>query len=355
MTSQNPNAVALNGPASEPSGSLPRDRSNQPLISICIPTRNRADCLAVLLHSIVAQNEPGIQVVISDDASEDHTGQVVAAFRDRLPNILYERAGVPLRYDRNVLHVVAMATGTFCWLFGDDDRMEPGALASVSEALRIAPTLTGLTTGRISYDHKLAETIPVRDLKQNQTTLFSNAGEACLQLLDRLGFLSCQVINRERWQMIATENLSPYFAGYVQLYIIVRMIQAAPHWEFLADKCVGFRSDNDSFRILGMFGRLRMDVCGYEQIIGDVFGRHSEVYRQAMGEVATTHARHHIITAKRASAPFSFFVEATALCIRYYWRYPGFWLKTFPVLMMPRFLALALRGVYQRLRSRRKT
>jgi abequosyltransferase len=331
------------------------NQDTPPLLSICIPTRNRADCLRELLHSIASQYEDDVEIVLSDDDSTDHTSEVVESFRSKFKRLQYSRSSPALRYDRNVLHLVGMARGRFCWLFGDDDRIEPGGLAAVLKALRSEPDLTGLTTGRVSYDSALSQRLSVRSLKQTDTMIFTNAEEALLQLLDRLGFLSCQVVNRAAWNaVVESDNLEPYFAGYVQLYIIARMLKNAPRWEFLAHESVGFRSDNDSFRVLGIFGRLKMDVCGYEQIIGDVFGRASKIYRQAMAEIAVTHARHHIVMAKRARAPLSFPFQAIFLCLRYYWRYPGFWLTTFPVLLMPRGLALGLRSFYQKLRSGRR-
>jgi abequosyltransferase len=326
--------------------------SSTPLLSFCIPTRNRAEFLRELLESIAAQVTPEVEIVISDDGSTDQTPALIESFRPRLPQLVYHRVDPALRYDRNLLNAVSLARGEFCWLFGDDDRLEPGALAVVLDALRMEPDLTGLTTGRVSYDSALANRLPVRPLKQRTTTLFRDASETFLRLLDRLGFLSCQVVNRTIWhEIVRQENLEPYFTGYVQLYIIARMLVQVPRWQFLAAPCVAFRADNDSFRALGQFGRLKMDVCGYEKITGDVFGRDSRLYHEAMAEVARTHARHHIVSAKRAGAPFSFFQQALGLCVSHYGRYASFWLHTFPVLVMPSRPLLPLRRWYQRSRQ----
>jgi len=326
--------------------------SSIPLLSFCIPTRNRAGFLREMLESLVEQITPEVEVVISDDGSTDNTQEVIESFQARISQLVSQRVDPPLRYDRNLLHAVSLARGKYCWLFGDDDRLEPGGLSAVLEALRTEPELTGLTTDRVSYDSALEARLPVRALKQQQNALFEDANEAFLRLLDRLGFLSCQVVNRSRWnEVVRQENLEPYFTGYVQLYVIARMLVQQPRWQFLATKCVGFRADNDSFRALGQFGRLQMDVCGYETIVGDVFGRDSRLYHEAMSEIARTHARHHIVTAKRMGAPFSFFRQALALCVKQYGRYLSFWLHTFPVLMMPRSLMLFVRGCYQRLRA----
>ncbi|MBA2622043.1 MAG: glycosyltransferase, partial [Chthoniobacterales bacterium] len=168
-----------------------------PFLSFCVPTRNRAECLRELLESIAAQATPEIEVVISDDASPDQTAEVVAAFENRLGSLDYQRHDPALRYDRNVLSVVAQARGKFCWLFGDDDRLEPGGLDAVLQALKRDTGLTGLTTGRISFDCTLTERLPFRLFKQQTNRTFNDAASAIRSLLDRLGFLSCQVINRE--------------------------------------------------------------------------------------------------------------------------------------------------------------
>ncbi len=240
-----------------------------------------------------------------------------------------------------------------CWLFSDDDRMEPGALQTVIAALRADSDIAGLTVGRIAYDHALSRRLPVRAHKTRESVTFNDGATAYLALLDRVGFLSCQIVHRERWKAVVenTPHLEKYFTNYIQLYIIARLMQQGPRWRFLADETVAFRADNDSFRELGSTGRLRMDICSYELITGDVFGRETTTFHQSMSEVAHTHARHHIIDAKRRGAPVSFTAKALALCLQYYWRYPAFWLRTFPVLMAPRSVTLALRALYQRRRA----
>ncbi len=53
-------------------------------LSICIPTRNRAPMLAAALHSLTSQPfflaHPDIEVVVSDNASTDHTARVAEEF-----------------------------------------------------------------------------------------------------------------------------------------------------------------------------------------------------------------------------------------------------------------------------------
>ncbi len=86
---------------------------SEPFLSICIPTRDRAPYLRELLESIAAQTTPEIEVVLSDDGSSDDTPQVIAEFENRFTHFVSDRHDPALRYDRNVLHVMARAHGEY--------------------------------------------------------------------------------------------------------------------------------------------------------------------------------------------------------------------------------------------------
>ncbi|MFC1605839.1 glycosyltransferase family 2 protein [Pseudomonadota bacterium] len=61
------------------------------MISVIIPTRNRADFLAIALHSIARQDLPQDQfeVLVIDNGSTDRTRQVVGEAERQLPNLSY--------------------------------------------------------------------------------------------------------------------------------------------------------------------------------------------------------------------------------------------------------------------------
>ena len=53
-----------------------------PLVSVCVPTRNRARLLAEALRSALTQEGPELEVIVYDDASTDATRSVVEAVAD---------------------------------------------------------------------------------------------------------------------------------------------------------------------------------------------------------------------------------------------------------------------------------
>ena len=93
------------------------------ILSICIPTYNRAINLINCLESLFANKKKyldQITVCISDNCSTDNTEQVVSEYMDKLP-IIYSKNKTNLGIPRNFLKVVDMSNAEYIWLIGDDD------------------------------------------------------------------------------------------------------------------------------------------------------------------------------------------------------------------------------------------
>ena len=106
--------------------------ANPPILSICIPTYNRADlldlCLATVLPQ-VAEHSERVEVVIRDNASPDHTAEVIDRY-EKDYSLSRHRNVVNLGGLVNVLDIVfKQASGEYIWLIGDDDTLNHGAVA----------------------------------------------------------------------------------------------------------------------------------------------------------------------------------------------------------------------------------
>lgn len=113
---------------------------NQKLLSMCIPTYNRADCLKRLLDNIIPQIlESGevIEVCISNNGSTDNTREIVINFKEKYPDLIkYSENEENLGFDRNVFRVVNMAEGEFVWTFSDDDLIVENGFEKVIAFIR---------------------------------------------------------------------------------------------------------------------------------------------------------------------------------------------------------------------------
>lgn len=106
---------------------------NKPLLSICIPTYNRAHYLKGCLDNIVSQFSDedvyrSIEIVISDNASPDNTKELVEEYQKKFGNIRYFRNEKNLEFIRNVDNVISKAKGEFCWTLSDDDHIRDNSL-----------------------------------------------------------------------------------------------------------------------------------------------------------------------------------------------------------------------------------
>ena len=123
-------------------GGIGRDSNGPPLLTIAVPTFNRADQLEALLTTLEPQlaAAPEVELFVSDNASEDRTSEVVAhaveRFRISGAKLRTHRHPVNLGSDANFAFCFRQAVGTFFWMCGDDDLIVPNAVAEVLTLLR---------------------------------------------------------------------------------------------------------------------------------------------------------------------------------------------------------------------------
>jgi hypothetical protein len=121
-----------------------------PLVSVGIPTYNRARTLERAVRSVLAQDHDRVEVIISDDGSSDETAEVCHRLAAEDPRVSYERQPRNLGHAANFRRVLELSRGEwFMWL-ADDDHLERSYLRRCLEELRADPTLAGVC-GRGRY------------------------------------------------------------------------------------------------------------------------------------------------------------------------------------------------------------
>jgi abequosyltransferase len=97
----------------------------RPLLSICIPTFNRQYYLENLLVRLRDEAvDDTIQIVVSDNCSNDNTEELCRRFRATLP-LKYVRQNTNTGR-QNLVNVFQYADGIYGALIGDDDAFRPG-------------------------------------------------------------------------------------------------------------------------------------------------------------------------------------------------------------------------------------
>lgn len=111
-----------------------------PVVSIVIPTYNRAHLLGRAVNSVLRQTFTDFELIVVDDASADDTAGVVGGFHDR--RIRYVRHGSNLGASVARNTGISKAQGDYVGLLDDDDEWYPEKLerqvlkfSEVSEAV----------------------------------------------------------------------------------------------------------------------------------------------------------------------------------------------------------------------------
>ena len=102
------------------------NNSAKPLISVIIPTRERAETLYFAIQTALEQTSNNFEVIISDNFSQDSTKEVVRNFSD--PRLKYFNTGQRLSMSDNWEFALEKARGEYIVFIGDDDAVMPGGI-----------------------------------------------------------------------------------------------------------------------------------------------------------------------------------------------------------------------------------
>lgn len=115
--------------------------SEQPWLSVIIPTYNGSKYLAAALDSILVQQDKDLECVIIDDGSTDDTLSIVAGFEDKLKIKLITKARAG-NWVANTNHALKEANGVHACFLHQDDLWLEGRLERIKQAIAAYPQAT---------------------------------------------------------------------------------------------------------------------------------------------------------------------------------------------------------------------
>ena len=179
-----------------------------PLVSVIIPTCNRAEALRVAISSVLAQTFQDFEIVVVDDAASDASREVVASFCE--PRMRYirhpERQGGSAARNTGIR---ASSADRIAFL-DDDDEWFPTKLQKQMELFgRSAPTVGVVYTGFLRVERGTGR---ILDRK-----VPSKRGDLADALLaeNPVGGTSCVAVKRKYLEMVGSfDERLPSFQDY---------------------------------------------------------------------------------------------------------------------------------------------
>lgn len=213
-----------------------------PLLTIAIPTFNRASYLELNLQRLVDEcrsiAKGVVEVVVSDNHSTDDTPGVVARAIERGLPIRYIRNTIDIGSDANIAQCFNEARGHYVQIMGDDDLYVRGKLAYLLDRLKQDEY------GVVSLRPFGYEGDPDREFPGGHggVGIYDDVGEFLAAIGPFITFISACVINRR----IQSEIDARQFCGsnLVQVHLVVYAALLATRNVYLTDYILACKRAN---------------------------------------------------------------------------------------------------------------
>ncbi len=104
-------------------------------VSIGLPVYNGENFLSYALESILAQTYSDFEVIISDNASQDHTQEICQSFIEKDKRLRYYRNSTNLGLFKNFNQVFELSNGQYFQWMAHDDLLDPEFLSKTVPVL----------------------------------------------------------------------------------------------------------------------------------------------------------------------------------------------------------------------------
>ena len=158
--------------------------------------------------------------------------------------------------------------------------------------------------------------------------------------------MSAQILDRRLWLEVVRERGVEKFkehAYYPHLYGVGAMVLKRPKWLWCPDRLVKYRTDNDAsleFLKNKWHRHILVTMSGLSQVWAEIMGKGSPVYKTVMYKYALFSWRPEGVFWLKEKSNYTFRDELPLIVgfTKHLYFIPSFWLKTFPLLLIPHIL-----------------
>lgn len=212
-------------------------------LSIGIPTYNRCDYLDRLLSLLFEEEKiSGVEIVISDNASEDSTESIVKKWQKKLLNINYVKNKKNIGFDKNLENTIKNANGEYIWILGDDDGIVRGSISKLLDSINAKEDVIILngffcnSNLEILRDRNGVEVQENTEFKVEKIEDLVNYIKLIKNDISFLfAFISGLVINRKKWVDTISKEIEFNRTGYDHVFITMSILNRGGNFKYLKD------------------------------------------------------------------------------------------------------------------------
>ncbi|NTV72315.1 MAG: glycosyltransferase family 2 protein [Azonexaceae bacterium] len=308
------------------------------LLTIAIPTYNRAATLSLLLETLVCELaglEDAVEVLVSDNASCDPTPEVMACFQQAWPTARLVRHPANLGADENFCWCIEGASGRYFWLLGDDDLPKAGMIRRLLALLeQESPDLIYMHS---QWSRELTSVLQKAD---SGPLVYSRMGQLdfARHVHVWFTFISGIVVNRDFLMQTEGAVAIRRFpnTNLVQLGWVLAALRSGRRHIYVSSPCILAKGGNSGgYALVTVFGR------NFTNIVRQVFGEYSVVTKAIVRRNIVVYLPRLIWAARFTSLGVEkfeqedFLFELKASLSGYFY----FWLVLVPICLAPKSIA----------------
>jgi len=210
-----------------------------PLLSLVVPTFNRAALLSQSLHAILTQITPGlaqtVEVLVIDNASPDNTPAIVAQAQNDFPHVTLRSVRRPenIGCDANFCDAPNLARGQWVYLLSDDDVLLPGAVTTLLRLIAEHPDVDAFAPN-IRQFWQTPDEVREGTYAISEDLLLPDRDTALVFLGTHITFLSCIAFRRA--SVAGRDYASRYHTNLAQAYMFLDAL-APGHGLYATREC----------------------------------------------------------------------------------------------------------------------
>lgn len=316
------------------------------LLTIAIPTYNRAIYLEQLLHSLIRQlsdYQDKVELLVVDNASSDNTSEIVNTFAQQ-HRLRYIKNDTNIGPDNNFIKCFSEAKGKYVLLFGDDDLFLEGSLAYLVNVLSSGDY--GLVHLKVlSFNNEA----PITDMSIRETGggfKIDNISEFMSLVHINTTFISANVVNKAFFQLPIQDVFLR--SNLVQMAWTFNAALSAKSNYFIGDQIIAGRLFNSSgYDLCTVFVKNINDIVDFYvakgtpiSIFDGMFKRLLMVYYPA--NIVKSRCGHHQVA----------LTACRSLLWKYYRGNIFFWLFVIPAAILPKKVAWFIFSLVDKFRSK---
>lgn len=187
------------------------------ILSIGLPTFNRCNYLKDTLDCLLPQlvgYENDIELIISDNASQDETKKVVDLAKSKYEfPIAYYRREVGVSGEENFITTCERCVGKYIFLMGDDDILSPNFISIIIPYLKNEEDLAAIHWNRLTGDKDCSNNALVDKTFQGNAVEILNSKDFVMRVMEKPNFMSSIIFKKEMLEKGKAYYQDKYF-GY---------------------------------------------------------------------------------------------------------------------------------------------